>query len=51
MRLNRNLAFLLTGIYLTLVGAQQLFGLSFSLMDVIMGVCALVAGILFIINR
>lgn len=51
MRFNKNLAYLLLGIYLILVGAQQLFGLSFSFMDVIMGICALVSGILFIVKR
>ena len=51
MRLNKNLAYLLLAIYLILVGAQELFGLSFSLMSVIMGICALVAGILFLLRR
>ena len=51
MRFNRNLGFLLLAIYLILAGAQQLFGLSFSFMDVIMGICALGAGIIFLIKR
>lgn len=51
MRFNRNLGFLLLAIYLILAGTQQLFGLSFSFMDVIMGICALGAGIIFLIKR
>jgi len=51
MRLNKNLAFLLLAIYLILVGLQELFGLGFSAMGVIMGICALGAGILLLINR
>ena len=51
MRLNRNLAFLLLAVYLILLGLQSLFGLSFSFMGVIMGICALGAGILFLLNR
>ena len=51
MRFNRNLGFLLLAIYLILAGAQQLFGLGFSFMDVIMGICALGAGIILLIKR
>jgi len=51
MRFNKNLAYLLLAIYLILAGAQLLFGLSFSFMDVVMGICALGAGILFIVKR
>ncbi len=51
MRLNKNLALLLLAIYLILVGLQELFGLSFSLMSVVMGICALGAGILLLLNR
>jgi len=51
MRLNRNLAFLLLAVYLILAGAGELFGLSFSGMNVIRGLCALGAGILLLINR
>lgn len=51
MRLNKNLAFLLLAIYLILVGAQELFGLGFSFMGVIMGICALGAGVLFLLKR
>jgi len=51
MRLNKNLGFILLAIYLILVGAQLLFGLSFSFMEVIMGICALGAGILLLLRR
>jgi len=51
MRLNKNLAFLLLAIYPILAGAQTLFGLGFSLMGPILGICALAAGILLLINR
>ena len=51
MRLNRNLGILLLAIYLILVGLQALFGLGFSAMGVIMGICALAAGILLLLNR
>jgi hypothetical protein len=45
-----SLKWILLGIYLILVGLATL-GLTFQFMDVIMGICALVAGILFVINR
>lgn len=51
MRLNKNLGLVLLAVYLILVGAQELFGLGFSAMGVIMGICALGAGILLLINR
>jgi len=51
MKLNKNLGFLLLSIYLILEGAQLLFNLSFSFMDVIMGICALGAGILLLLKR
>ena len=51
MRFNRNLGFVLLAIYLILVGLQELFGLSFSLMGVIMGICALGAGLLLLLRR
>lgn len=51
MKLNKNLAFLLLAVYLILVGAQELFGLGFAFMGVIMGICALGAGILLLLNR
>lgn len=45
-----SLKWILLGIYLILVGLSTL-GLTFQFMDVIMGICALIAGILFVINR
>ncbi|MBI5842372.1 MAG: hypothetical protein HZB19_19975 [Chloroflexi bacterium] len=51
MRLNKNLASILLAVYLILVGLQALFGLSFSAMGFIMGICALGAGILLLLNR
>lgn len=46
----RSLKWILLGIYLILAGLM-LLGVSFSFANVIAGVCALIAGILFIINR
>jgi hypothetical protein len=46
----RGLKWILLGIYLIIAGLA-LLGLTFSAGPVIAGVCALVAGILFIINR
>jgi len=51
MRLNKNLGFVLLAIYLILVGLQTLFGLSFSFMGIIMGICALGAGLLLLLKR
>lgn len=51
MRLNKNLAFILLAVYLILVGAQELFGLGFAFMGVIMGICALGSGLLFLLKR
>ena len=51
MRFNKNLGFVLLAIYLILVGLQQLFGLSFSAMGVVMGICALGAGLLLLLRR
>ena len=48
---NRNLAIVLLAIYLILVGLQALFGLSFNGMGIIMGICALLAGVFLLINR
>ena len=46
----KSLKWILLGVYLILSGLI-LLGVSFSLASVIAGVCALIAGILFIINR
>ena len=48
---NRGLAISLLAIYLILVGLQSLFGLSFQGMDIILGLLALVAGLLLLLNR
>lgn len=48
---NRNLAVALLAIYLILVGLQMLFGLSFQGMSIILGLLALIAGLLLLINR
>jgi len=48
----RNLKWILLGIYLILAGLPLLgvhIGISF--LDIIEGICAVVAGILFLINR
>lgn len=41
----------LLGIFLILYGLVQLFSLSFAYMNVVMGVLALVAGILLLVGR
>ena len=46
----KNLKWLLLGIYLVVAGLM-LLGVNFPLASIIAGVCALIAGILFIINR
>lgn len=38
------------GLYLLLVGAQQLFKLSFEAMPIIQGILALVAGVLILVG-
>jgi hypothetical protein len=50
MRLNKNLAFLLLAVYLIFAGLAGL-GTSFGVLNVIGAVCALAAGILFLIKR
>lgn len=42
---------LLLGIYLILVGAQSLIGLSFQGLGLLMGILALIAGILLLLGR
>lgn len=42
---------LLLGIYLILVGAQALLGLGFQGMGLLMGILALIAGILLLLGR
>jgi len=51
MRLNKNLGTLLLAIYLILVGLQGLFGISLGSLSFLVPLCALIAGILLLINR
>ena len=50
MRFNRSVAMILLAIYLILIGLQGL-GVSFSGLDLIAALCALIAGILILIGR
>lgn len=50
MRLDRNIGYILLAVYLILAGLAAL-GASFPLANIIMGICALIAGILFLIYR
>jgi hypothetical protein len=51
MRLNRNLGLVLLAIYLILVGLEGLFGISLGALSILVPICALLAGILLLINR
>ncbi len=51
MRFTRRLGFLLLAIFLILWGLAQLFGFSFSGMGIVLGILALVAGILILFER
>ena len=51
MKLNRNLGMLLLAVYLILSGISSLGLFSFSAMNTIAGICALIAGILILITR
>lgn len=51
MKFTRNIGMLLLGIWLLVVGLQQLVHLSFSGLDTIMAVVALVAGAFIILGR
>lgn len=46
-----NLAWILLAIYLILVGLQGLFGFSLGSLSIIVPICALVSGILILIDR
>jgi hypothetical protein len=50
VRLSRNLTTILLAIYLILAGLAAL-GVSFPLMNIIMGIAALIAGLLYLFNR
>ena len=51
MRSSRSVVMLLLGIYLILAGLTSLFGLSFNGLGLIMGLLALLAGVLLIAGR
>ncbi len=51
VRLTENLGMLILAIWLILTGLIQLLGLSFSGLNVIMGLLALVAGLLILFGR
>jgi len=51
MKLHRGLSTLLLAIYLILAGLQAIFRLHFLGMEVVMGVCALGAGLLLLLRR
>ncbi len=51
MRVNRRLGVLLLAIWLIIEGLILLFGLSFRGIDIIMGILALAAGILLLLDR
>ncbi|MBE0409916.1 MAG: hypothetical protein IBX69_09305 [Anaerolineales bacterium] len=51
MKITKNAGFLLLSIFLILYGLSSLFGLSFSGFDILMGILALVSGILILFSR
>ena len=51
MRITRNLGMLLLAIWLILTGLVSLFSLSFAGLVIILGVLALLAGILILLER
>lgn len=51
MKLSRNLAFFLLGAWLILHGLISIIHLSFSGLDLLMSILALVAGILLIVGK
>ncbi len=50
-RLSRRLGMVLLSVYLILVGLSTLFKFGFTGMDIILGILALAAGILILIER
>jgi hypothetical protein len=50
MKLNKNLAMILLAVFLIVVGLEGL-GMSFAILHIIAAICALAAGILFLIYR
>ncbi len=51
MKLTKNLGMLLLGVWLIVRGLEPLINLSFSGLDTIMGVVAVVAGALILVGR
>ena len=51
MRITRRLGTLLLAIFLILYGLASLFHVSFTGMDIIMGILALAAGVLILLER
>jgi hypothetical protein len=51
MKLTKNLGMLLLGVWLIVRGLEPLINLSFSGLDTIMGVVAVVAGVLILVGR
>lgn len=50
MRVDRSLGYILLAVYLILAGLAAL-GIGAQILSIIMGICALLAGIIFLINR
>lgn len=50
MRIDRSVGYILLSIYLILAGLAAL-GVGARILTIIMGLCALLAGIIFLINR
>lgn len=50
MRVNRDLAYILLAVYLILAGLAAL-GVGLSILRIVMGICALLAGIIFLMRR
>jgi hypothetical protein len=50
MRIDRSLGNILLAVYLILAGLAA-FGVGAQILSIIMGICALLAGIIFLINR
>jgi hypothetical protein len=51
MRLSKNAGSLLLGIFLILYGLSSLIGLSFTGFNIIMGILAMVSGVLILFSR
>ncbi len=51
MRMPENLGFILLGIWLILEGLALLFGLSFEGMSIILGLLALIAGLILLLDH